>query len=155
MTDDKNAQPSPQNDSETSSSQSSADARRSLLSGLTYYIDVMKTSYNRIKSNQVFEESRSISTLPTSNECPTNPTEVDSVAVASSQAELLSPAPFAGVFKKKSDYTTRSKVDMKALAHPVYAPNGAALDIPTVDADGDAVSEAPRREQVIRLSPFS
>jgi hypothetical protein len=52
-------------------------------------------------------------------------------------------------------YTTRSKVDMNALAHPVYAPSGSALGVSSGSNDECSGSDVARREPVIRLSPFS
>lgn len=125
------------------------------VSGLSYVTDLMKTSYDRITSNQGSDsqEWRNKSTLPTNYECKLYGTEsaADSMVLSGSHNLL----PFSGVFKKKSVYTTRSKVDMNALAHPLYAPSGSALGVTSGSSDKGSGPDVPRREQAIRLSPFS
>jgi hypothetical protein len=137
------------------SSHSEADPTHRSVSGLSYFTDLMKTSYDLITSNQGSDsqESRNTTTLPTNYGCKLNGTESSGDSIALSDSHTL--LPFSGVFKKKSMYTTRSKVDMNALAHPVYAPSGSALGVSSGSNDECSGSDVARREQVIRLSPFS
>lgn len=128
---------------------------RSALSGLKYFLmQLMYGPGTDTGTSNEFVYDTTEGLWKRENPRPDQVHETDfSHPHAGQQALGASGVPFAGVFGKKSAHSSRTQVDMNALAHPVYAPR---VDIYTNQKapDVQSLTGQPIEQIVARKSPF-